>query len=521
MNDALVASRITRRLPLAALLSIAAAALPAANAGAQNVGTLDAQAGSAGHVVQDAAGTAYIAWLRKQSGGAPETPEFCKVPKGGRACATATTLPIPPPAEEVDGPAGAFPVLGAGSTVYVVVPRYVRDDVLLYTSADGGATFGAPQDITDSYSSKTGPDDVILSGSEFLIGAENAGLGFSAFNTSGTGLGDFQLSEPGTGGVAEATMGLDSSGNPVQAWFNLNSGQYTIDFAHYNGSGSKTAEADWTGAQEVTKGYEPSLAGGASGLFLLSQDFTSPSESYAKGVDVRKYTGSSFGAPLRLLTDKETDLYAGGTIAQSPAGHVAVVWPEFYGIPQAEMKLLISSNGGAGFTTEPNVAALGSAYGDGSNASLSLGDDNEGWVTFVDSAGLQLANLSSGALAPKETTTASHVGSDVVTLKGPKGCVRPGQKVSVTLTVKSAKRKHKVVLKIYQAIFRIDNTPFKTELRESVRRTGKVNPNPFTASVLKTFTAGSKHSISAQAFISERHGKHASRTLRVSFLACS
>ncbi len=513
-------NRLIRRLSQAALLTLTAAALTATGAAAENVGTLDTQAGTNGHVVQDAAGTAYITWSRK-NGEAAEIPELCKVPAGGRACTTPLALPIPAPAESVDSPSAVFPVLGAGSTVYVVVLRYVQDDVLLYTSTNGGASFGAPQDITGSNSSTTGPDDVLLSGSEFLVGSENSGLGFSAFNTAGTGLGDFKLEEPGPGGVADATMGLDSAGNPVQAWFNLNSGQYTIEFDHYNGSGSKTSEADWTGAQEVTKGYVPSLAGGAAGLFLLSQDFTTPSEPYAKGVDVRKYTGSSFGPPLRLFTDKETDLYAGGTIAESPAGHVAVLWPEFYGVPQPEMRLLISTNGGASFTSEPNVAALGSAYGDFKNASASIGDNNDGWVVFTDSAGLQLANLSSGALTPKETTTTNQVGTDYVTLQGPKGCVRPGQKVSVTLTVKSAKRKHKVVLKIYQVIFKIDNSPFKTELRESVRKTGKVDPNPFTASVLKTFTAGSKHTISAQAFISERHGKHASRTLRVSFLACS
>ncbi len=498
------------------LLAVGVAALLPSAAGAQNVGTLDAQASSIGHVVQDAAGNAYIAWTRKATGTA-ETPEFCKVPKGGSACPSATTLPIPAPAEAVDSPSGAFPVLGAGSTVYVVAPRYVMNDVLLYTSTDGGATFGAPQDVTGAFSSTTDPDDVLLSGSEILIGSHNSGLGVSALSTAGGGLGDFKLEEPGPGGVASAAFGLDQAGNPVQAWFNLNTPPYTLDFAHYNGSGSKTLESDWTGTQEVTKGDEPALAGGAGGLFLLSQDYTSPSESYAKAVDVRKYTGSSFGPPVRLFVDKETDLYAGGAIAESPAGHVAVAWPEFYGITPAQMRLEISTNGGASFTAAPNVAALGSAYGDMRNASLSLGDDNEGWLTFENAAGLQLANLNSGATE----TTKSTVGSDVITLKGPKGCVRPGQKVSVTLSVASAKRKHKVVLKIYQAIFAIDGSTFKKIVRESVRKTGKVDPHPFTASVLKTFTAGSKHTISAQAFISEKHGKHASRTLRVPFLACS
>jgi len=512
--------RASRRSVASLLLSAAACLLIAPAAGAQNVGTLDAQAASPGHIVQDAAGTAYIAWTRKASGSAAETPEFCKVPKGGRACTSPITLPVPGAAESINSPSGAFPLLGAGSTVYVVAPRYVADDVLLYTSTDGGATFGAPLVVPGSYSNRTGPDDVLLSGSEILIGAYNAGLGFSALSTSGTGLGELQLAEPGPGGVAEASLGLDSSGNPVQAWYNLSSPHTTIDFAHYNGSGSKTAEADWTGAQEVAKGEVPRLAGGAGGLFLVSEDYTTPSESYAKAVDVRRYTGSSFGPPVRILLDKETDLFAGGAIAESPGGHVAVAWPLF-AAGKAEMRLLVSSSDGAGFTAEPNVAGIGAAYRINDNAQLTVADDNEGWVTWVDAAGLELANLSSGATAPSEATTNSHIGTDVITLKGPTGCVRPGQKVTVTLSVASAKRKQKVVLKVYQAIFAIDGKPFKTELRESVRKTGRVNPHPFTASVLRTFTAGTKHTISVQAFISERHGRHASRTLRVTFHACS
>jgi hypothetical protein len=503
---------------LAALLTAAVLGIGAGSASAQNVGTLDPAAATAGHLAQDSAGTAYVAWTRKSTSGA-ETPEFCKVPKGASACSTPITLPVPAPAESVDSPAGAFPVLGAGSTVYVLAPRYVRNDVLLYTSTDGGVSFGAPLDILSSYSSKSNPSDVFLSGSEFLIGAYNAGLGVSALSTSGSGLGDLQLAEPGPGGVASESLALDSAGNPVQAWYNLNSGQYSLDFAHYNGSGSKTTEADWTGVQEITKGDVPSLAGGASGLFLVSSDYDSASAPYPTAVDVRKYTGSSFGAPLRLFDDKNEGLFDGGDIAQSPAGHVAVVWPQFGG-SQTEMRLLVSSNGGAGFTQLPNVAAIGSAYSDQANAQLTIGDDNQGWVTFLSAVGLQLANLNSGAKGSAETQT-SHVGSDVITLSGPKGCVKPGQTVTVKLSVASAKRRHKVVLKIYQAIFGIDGKPFKTILRESVRKTGKVNPHPFTASVKRTFVAGSKHTISAQAFISEKHGKHASRTLRVSFLACS
>jgi hypothetical protein len=498
------------------------AALPGA-ASAHDVGTLDANASTPGHLAQDAAGTAYIAWTRKAAAGAAETPEFCKVPKGGSACTSPITLPVPAPAEAAESPAGAFPVLGGGSTVYVVAPSYVQNDVLLYTSTNGGASFGPAQVVTGSYSNRSNPTEVLLSGGEFLIGAYNPGLGFSALSTSGEGHGALQLAEPGPGGVAAASLGLDSAGNPVQAWYNLNSGQYNLDFAHYNGAGSKTTEADWTGTQEVTKGYVPRLAGGASGLFLLSEDYNSPTESYPSAVEVRKYTGSSFGAPVRLFDDKHAELFDGGAIAQSPAGHIAVVWPQFGG-SQGEMRLRLSSNGGASFTAAPNVAGIGSGYLDQNNAQVSVGDENQGWVTFISGGALHLANLGSGVKAPEETTTpttTNRVGTDVVTLSGPKGCVRPGQSVSVKLSVASAKRRGTIVMKIYKVIFSIDGVPFKKILRESVRKTGRVNPHPFTATVLRTFTAGTRHTISAQAFISEKHGRHGLRTLRVNFLACA
>jgi hypothetical protein len=45
--------------------------------------------------------------------------------------------------------------------------------------------------------------------------------------------------------------------------------------------------------------------------------------------------------------------------------------------------------------------------------------------------------------------------------------------------------------------------------------------HPYVASVVRSFPAGLIHKLSAQAFISEKHGKHASRTLHVAFTACS
>jgi hypothetical protein len=503
-------SSIWRGLAAVALAALAAAIAPTL-ALAKNVAILDAHAETPGHVIEDASGAAYVAWTRPV--GPIATPEFCKIPRGG-TCTAPVNLPIPGAGSSAtEAAAGAFPVFGEGSVVYVVAPRYLMNDVVLYTSPDGGATFGPGQLVTGAYSSKTDPTDVIRVGSEFLIGGYNAGIGFSSFNTSLTGLGGFSFEEPGAGGVAASSFALDAAGNPVEAYYNLTSPPYPIEF-YRAASPARNAESGWVGPTVVGNGYEPRLAGGASGLLLLSQDYTSASAKYPSSVDVRKYTGSSFGPPVVLFNDANSDLYAGGAIAQSPDGHVAVAWPQFS--PSAEMRVLISSNGGASFASPSVVASIGSAYSDQVNAQVAIDNDGGGWVTFLSSLGLQLADITTGA-GPGAAT----IGSDVVTLAGPTGCVKAGSPITGRLTVKSAKRKHKVVLKIYQVKFAVDGAVFKTLARPKVRKTGKVDPRPYVASVVRTLPAGSTHTLSSQAFISEKHGKHASRTLHVSFTVCS
>src|SRR5690349_20994945 len=165
-----------RAILIAAAATLVLAAFPAVSA-ANNLFTLDTNAQSNGHLIEDPAGNAYVAWVTEGVGTGIEPVKYCKIAPGG-GC-SAQTLSIPGATSISESASAAFPVFGPGNTVYVVAPRYAENDVVFWTSTDGGVSFDAGT-LTEPYSSKTNPTDVFLQDGNFLIGAYNAGLGFSA-----------------------------------------------------------------------------------------------------------------------------------------------------------------------------------------------------------------------------------------------------------------------------------------------------------------------------------------------------
>ena len=527
-----------RTLIVALVLTCALTLGLAANARANNLFTLDSAAFSSGNIVEDTAGTAYVAWLHEGADGAPATASYCRIPRGG-SCAAPISLAT---SGQVTG---AFPVLGSGSIVYVVAPLYPNPGVAVWTSTDGGQSFGAAVVHEDGYSDKTDPTDVLLQGSTFYIGAHNSGLGFSTF---GGTEGNLSFSEAGA--VAGSSFALDASGNPVEAYWADESGPRaaSIRFYRYNGSGALDTESNWTPkaakGTEVGPGYEPSLAGGASGLLLAYQD---ASEEATAPLLVRKYNGTTFGAPVTLDSDPTYRYYENGTIAQSPSGEVAVAWPWSN---SSVIRLFLSTDGGSTFAP---ASAIASTQGGGNDVRLAIASDGQGWVTFVDEHGLELADLnpltpqsqpptpgspSTGnppasrttttppgtATAPKTTvmsiTHSVKVAGNVVTLSTPGGCVRAGV-VRAVLSVRSAKRKGKLVVKIYKVVFSVDGKTSKTITRPEVLRTLKVNPEPFRAVFHLHLTPGSSHTLSAHAFIKIHHAPPRSYVLKARFQACA
>jgi hypothetical protein len=425
------------RLTLAAIAALAALLVLAAPAAANDRFTLDPAATSPGHLIEDAAGNAYIGWVDNG-----ETAKFCKVPAGG-TCTDPLTLPIPG-AKGSNIPDQVLPVFGGGETVYAVGPGYLDDSAVVWTSTNGGVSFNNGVVDTSGYPNMGEPNTVLLNGGEFWIAASHVGVGFGSVPTDGIGGSKFGFADPGVY-AGDATLGLAAPGEPVEAYYEDVDGS-PIQFYRYKGSGSVASAADWDGPTLVAEGEVPRLASGGAGLLLLSADATVPNGE-PEAVQVRRYSGTSFGAPLTLLDGPPYGGQVGGAIGESADGEIAVAWPTSSGSTRT-MQLWVSTDAGLSYTAVGPIAHLGSGYETGANAQISLNDSGAGWLTYRDSAGLQVADLTplpvappatgGGATTPPKATTpkpysgatqtfTTVVGGEELTLKVPKACLAAEQ----------------------------------------------------------------------------------------------
>jgi hypothetical protein len=482
--------RTWRTFLSSAAATLLLAAFPAASA-ANDLFTIDANPVTNGHIAIDGAGNAYVTWSADGEGLAPEPVKFCKIPPGGTC--SPITLPIPGATSLSDSVSGVFPVLGPGSTVYVVAPRYPHTDVIFWTSTDGGQSFngGAKREF---YSSKTDPTDVFLIGSSFLIGAYNAGLGFSRDEVAGGGGGAFDFANPGDGGVAASSMGL-AGADPVIAYWNISDPPYPLLFYRYKGAGTITTEASWEGPIEVTKGYEPDLSSGPAGLFMVSADYGGG--QYPNTVNFRRYEGTNFGGPKTLAVDAEPSLFVGGAITQSPSGNrIAVAWPvKRSGDGAFVMRLFTSTDGGNNFS-ESQIAHIGDSYSIGPNAQLAAADGGSGWLLFTDSSGLRLADFNPIAGPPsgptpiaapvkpgiykgKTKTVVTKAGNFLIVLRLPKSCLQSRQRFFVGVGKRKRKQLQKKLggkIHFTKVVFIYDGKKLKVKKKKPFRYL--IDPGP-------------------------------------------
>ena len=418
-------------------------------AAAANQFTLDPAADSIGPIAVDASGNGYVAWLHK---GSPDTVMFCRLAPGARSCPAPITLPA-----GGAGPNTPFTVLGPGGDVYVVAPSYETDEMIMWQSSNGGASFGAPwvagappggefqyvcqveTDLDDvlafnAYGGQYDPSQGLttLGGSasniEFEMSSANPDINWT-FAFSGQGCVEpfpekrnqtipEQHFSFGGGGGEESSLGwvsgaagecpLSYPGDEVEAFEDDRSNPASVRFYHYSsptGPCSVTEKdmgpssaANWSGPTVITQGAFTRLAGGASGLFLLSGDAVSPPASQPTAVDVRHYelASHSFGAPQRLAVVKNLDFGTGGPAGglgeNYTTGEVAAVWPDVAGETN-QLSLYLSTGGGTHFSSAQDIAHIAGGYAEWDNARVALAPDGEGFVTWEDDDGLHVANL--------------------------------------------------------------------------------------------------------------------------------
>jgi hypothetical protein len=399
-----------------------AAALPSV-AQATNLFTLGSQ-GETNAIVTEANGTGYVAWDQPAANPAtePEVVQFCKIPRGG-TCTSPITLPLPSGTyEEIIQP---FPVLGShAGVVYVVGPRYIKDgQTLIWTSTDGGEKFSAAKAINSASPDKTGVGDVLLDPNTpasagptedyFGMAFNNPGLGFGfTANEITSGTTSFTFADPGAGGVASSTLGYVTGTiedtftkkqiHPeIEAYYNLSSPAPEVFFYRYYAKGGNVdgEETGWEGPFKVSNGYVPRLAGGPKGLFMLSTDIApgESTEAQPSAIDVRKFneTTHTFGEPIQIakIPTSAGTLFNSGDIYENPeTGFLYVAQPVISGAGEYVMRLWESTNGGETFTGERDIATIGFGYSE--IPRLAVAADGQGWLTFNEAGGLEVANLN-------------------------------------------------------------------------------------------------------------------------------
>lgn len=425
--------RATARRLAAGLLGMSFAMLIPATAQATNLFTLGSSA-ETNAIVTEANGSGYVAWDQPAAKPAtePEVVQFCKIPRGG-TCTSPITLPLPSGAnEEIIQP---FPVLGSHpGVVYVVGPRYIKDeDTLIWTSTDGGNTFSAAKSIHSASPDKTGVGDVLLDPNTpasagptedyFGMAFNNPGLGFGfTANEITSGKTSFTFANPGTGGVASSTLGYvtgtieDKSTKAqihpeVEAYYNLSSPAPEVFFYRYYAKGGNVdgEETGWEGPFKVSNGYVPRLAGGPSGLFMLSTDIApgESNEAQPSAIDVRKFneTSHTFGEPVQIakIPTSAGTLFNSGDIYENPTtGYIYVAQPVINGAGEYVMRLWESTNGGATFAGERDIATIGFGYS--GIPRLAVAADGQGWLTFNDAGGQEVADLNALPAPPSKST---------------------------------------------------------------------------------------------------------------------
>ncbi len=273
-------------------------------------------------------GTAYVAWVHRSSPGKDDQIQFCRVPRGKRACVGLTTFHLA--GEQIGERPYVF--LPGGSQVWVLSYRccftpaefFLIDKTVILRSSNGGKTFAAPQ-VVGAHSAM-GDAQLGPHGTVYTIGdVETGGVTVQRGNLNGTGVSS-----------ARARLGADEYGGSLAVlpngsvlashWDFHGAGPSTLHVSRFSGVGDANASASWktvfTAAatkSPTTGGKYTELASGKKGVFLFSQD----NEVFGR-FQVRKWNGATFGKPGFITPAGQDNIFP--SFWEDAAGRTSVAY---------------------------------------------------------------------------------------------------------------------------------------------------------------------------------------------------
>jgi hypothetical protein len=279
------------------------------------------------HVAVDADGTAHVVW-HSGATSAGDTIKYCRIPPNAPACASVQDLP-----QIADLGVDPFIVQRPDGSLVVVSERccYAGPSrVWAILSTDNGAHWQKPVQIGELNSGiayvRVAPDGSSLD----LVSDGAYDLGFQRTSLNGplatTSINlDRTSADPNDTSVGQymVTNGFAylPDGRPIV----LMNGQSHLAYRLFQGGSDFYAQAAWKPQlpaiiSEVTWTATSSLTSGSRGVFLVDQD-----AAQDEGLEVRRFDGSDFVAPVPLGPDDDTDPLWPQAV-EDPNGTLHVVW---------------------------------------------------------------------------------------------------------------------------------------------------------------------------------------------------
>lgn len=348
-----------------------------------------ADAGTFPSMVVDEAGTAHIVW-NDGRGDQADAAVYCRLPRGATSCQTRTELIPVKDYGAGDGPEfnidnGGPKIVRVGDQLVVLSYRYptvfTRPDepgsgaVVQWTSVDGGSTWSGGQ-VAARHD---------LNGGALAFGPSDAPRLLTINHTGPCGVCVQQI-KPGTYDPAQGPLGAGIPDANYDGALTLDGGVPTAVLAdlarrsyvrRWTGTDPITDPNTW-GAPVTVPGDEPSIAGGAGGLWVMTKPV------FGGPFVARPVTGATTGAPLTLSRGRDD---AFGVLGQDPLGRLMAAWESRSGPasapPGVRMRTVTSGVPGA-----ERYLVAGNAAGQ-----LALGAAKDG-------GGVLVANQTGGVNSP-------------------------------------------------------------------------------------------------------------------------